>query len=166
MDPVIFIELAIDDIKPFPGFDTETKLLTTTYRFVTRTVLGFCTPDVHKGPDISGIFNEIPPLDGGWQLELGVELADRLPAIDGVSEAILDVKPPDGVMRKLCMSNRMSRLAFADVSKSYHTLLPRTQPWHGSAHVSGNDGALLPAAEEQLRTMVSMRFTVSGPTAE
>jgi hypothetical protein len=166
MDPVIFIELAIDDIKPLPEFDTETKLLTRTYRVPTRTVLAFCAPDLRKGPDVSGIFNEIPPLNGSWHVELGVELADRLPAIDGMSEAVLDVRTPDGVMRKLCMSNRMSRLAFADASKSYHTLLARTQPWHGSAHVSGMDGRLLPAAEEQLRTMVSMRFAVSGPTAE
>jgi hypothetical protein len=166
MDPVIFVQLAIDEIKPLAGFDAETKLLTTTYRFATRTVLGFCAPDLHKGPDVSGIFYDVPPLSGGWRLELGVELADRLPAIDGMSEAILDVKTPEGVMRKLCMSNRMSRLAYADASQSYHTLLPRTQAWHGSAQVRGKDGPLLPAAEEQLRTMVSMRFAVEGPTAE
>jgi hypothetical protein len=166
MDPVICIELAIDQIKPLLGFDAETKLLTATYRFATRTVLGFCAPDLKKSPEVSGIFNEVPAANGGWHLELGVELADRLPAIDGMSEAILDVKTPDGANRKLCISNRMSRLAFADDSQSYHTLLPRTQAWHGSAHVRGKDGTSLPAAEEQLRTMVSMRFAVNGATAE
>jgi hypothetical protein len=166
MDPVIFIELAIDDIKLLPGFSSETKLLTSTYRIATRTVLAFCARDLHKGPEVSGIFNDVPPLNGSWQLEVGVELADRLPIIDGMSEAILDVKSPDGVMRKLCASNRISRLAYTDGAKSYHTLLPRTQPWHGGAHVSGKDGSLLIATEEQLRTMVSMRFVVGGPTAE
>jgi hypothetical protein len=154
------------DIKPLPGFSGETMLLSGSHRFSTHTVLGFCAADVTKDASVSGIFNDIPPLNGGWTLELAVELVHLLPSLDGTSEAIIDAIGPDGTVRKLCLSNRMSRFHFADATESHHALIPRERPWHGAAQVQAKGGAKLPAAEEQLRSVAAMQFAITGATAE
>lgn len=166
MDPVIFVGLSMADIMPLSGFSGETRLLSGSHGFRTHTVLGFCAADLRKDASVSGIFSEVPPSNGAWILELAVELVDLLPSIGGKSEAVLDVKGPDGRITKLCLSNRMSRLHFADDAMSHHALIPRTKPWHGAAQVAGKDGKMLPAAEEQLRTMAAMQFPIAGQTAE
>jgi Protein of unknown function (DUF2934) len=166
MDPVINIELAKAPIEPLLGFDKDTSLLSSAHRFRTHTVLGFCAPDIQKGPDVAGIFNSVQSLDGKWVLEIAVELSDLLPAIDGKSEAVLTAVDRSGIKRQLCLSNRMSRFHYEDRQIPYHALLPRTQTWHGSVQVRGESGVMLVAAEEQLRTMVSMRFQVEGDTTE
>lgn len=164
MDPVIFIKLAMPEVRPLADFEGDTSLLTATHRFKSLTVLGFCAPDMVKGPGVSGVFNDVPRLEHGWVLELGIELLDLLPAFDGLSEAIVPVRFGARDLR-LCLSNRMSRLHFADDIESHQVLFPRDAPWHGTARVLF-DGKEFPAAEEQLRTMAAMQFRVDGPTAE
>lgn len=165
MNPVIFIELARAEVKLLPSFGDHTKLLTNTYKFPTHIVLGFCAADVIKDASVA-VFTDVPSANGVWTLEIAVELADLLPSVDGMSESVLDVREKDGSTKKLCLSNRMSRLHFADKGRSYHVLLPRTEAWHGSAHVRSTEGDMLPAAEEQLRTMAAMQFVITGTSAE
>lgn len=166
MNPVAFIQLFIPGIDPLPGFADHTELLSSSFRFKTHVVLCFCAPDVKKGPGVAGVFNDVPALNGSWALEVAVELPDLLPSIDGKSEAIVHTKDPDGETRRLCLSNRISRFHYLDDGTPYHALAPRTEAWHGAAQVKGAGGDELNAAEEQLRTMAALRFSVLGDTAE
>jgi len=166
MATVIFIELAKAPIVPLPGFENHTAVLSSFHKFRTHTVLGFWDPNIPKGPGVAGVFNGVPSLDGKWTLEIAIELADLLPAIDGKSEAILNANDKNGTVQQLCLSNRISRFHFQDGKIAYHALVPRTETWHGSVQVKGSDGATLNAAEEQLRTMAGMRFQIEGETTE
>jgi DUF2934 family protein len=166
MDPVIFLKLAFAPIELLEGFGSHTALLSSTHKFNTHIVLGFSDPNISKGPGVGGVFNAVAPRDDKWQLEVAVELPDLLPAIDGKSEVVLNVRGKDGAVRELCLSNRMSRFHYQDGEESYHALVPRTQPWHGAGRVTGESGSLLDAAEEQLRTVAAMRFDLSGDTTE
>jgi len=131
-------------------------------------VLAILAPDVQKDASISGVFNEVQPIDGKWFLEVGIELPDLLPAIDGKSEAILTVQGMNGQSRELCLSNRISRFHFEQDGEPWHVLVPRTAPSHGSAEVipDKKSAARLHAIEEQLRTMAALRLPVEGETAE
>lgn len=166
MDPVIFIQLALPDVAPLPNFSQWTTLLTDTHRFKTHVVLGFCDSALKKRPEFAGIFNEVPPLNGGWTLEIAVELPDLLPSLDGKSEAVVVTKSNKYGNRELCLSNRMSRFHYQDGDTPYHVLLPRDAPWHGYAQVKGENGQTLSAAEEQLRTVAAMRFPITGENTE
>ena len=166
MDPVIFISLFVPAVVPLPEFDKYTSLLSSSKRFKTHVVLAFCAPEVSKSPSVSGVFNEVPPLNGEWTLEVAVELPDLLPSIDGKSEAVVTAVDAKGAPKQLCLSNRISRFHYQDGDIAYHVVAPRTAPWHGAAEVPGESGTTLIAAEEQLRTVSAMRFQVKGDTAE
>lgn len=166
MDPVIFVSLLVPPVVPLAGFDKHTSLLASGHRFKTHVVLGFCAPEMSKAPSVSGIFNEVQPLNGEWTLEVAVELPDLLPSIDGKSEAVVSTVDTKGVQWQLCLSNRISRFHYQDGPVAYHAIAPRTEPWHGVAEIVGEGNAKLIAAEEQLRTVAAMSFQVKGNTAE
>jgi len=166
MDPVIFIHLFVPEVEPLAGFSDHTALLTATHRFRTHVVLGFCAPTLTKGPDVAGIFNDVPALNGEWTLEIALELPDLLPTLGAKSEAVVAARDAAGTLHEICLSNRMSRFHYLDANRPYQVLAPRTEAWHGAAQVTGDDGAPKPAAEEQLRTVASMRFQVKGADAE
>lgn len=166
MDPVLFVQLAVPPIIPLDRFAEQTDLLSDSHRFRTHIVLAFCDPSMRKAPSVAGVFNEVAPRDGAWTLEVAVELTDLLPAIDGKSEAILAVSDGKGGQKQLCLSNRMSRFHYQDGQMAYQVLTPRTDAWHGAAEIEDENGTVLRAAEEQLRTVASMRFVVTGKDAE
>ena len=166
MDPVIFISLFVPPVVPLPGFDKHTGLLSSGHKFKTHVVLGFIDPKLSKSPSVSGVFNEVLSVNGQWTLEVAVELPDLLPLIDGKSDAVVDVVDAKGVARQLCLSNRISRFHYQDGPIAYHEVTPRTEPWHGAEEIRSESGAILIAAEEQLRTVAAMRFQVTGDTAE
>jgi hypothetical protein len=163
---LITVRLALPEIKPLDGFASYTTLLTGNHPFRSHEPLFFIADDMKKGPDLGNLFSDVPPKHGALTLELGLVLQDVLPDVDDLSECVLNVRDANGVVRVLCLSNRMSRFHFFDADKAWHCLTPRTVAFSGSAQLRRGNGPFVPAGEELLHTVAAMRFEITGSTAE
>lgn len=166
LPPILNIQLLTQEIAPQPGFAESTLLLSSQVAFKSHQILALVAPGVAKHESVSGLFNDVPHSEDGWILELAAELPSLLPALNGLSECVIEVNAAPGNIKKLCLSNRMSRLHYSDGGEAWHALIPRTAPWHGSIDIKNPAGKELHAAEEQLGTFASMRFTIKGANAE
>lgn len=166
MEHTLAIKLARPDVIPLEGFSDHTLILTTPRRFHSDVVLGFSDRESIGALAPPREFFPIPSSHEGWNLELAVVLPDLLHRIDGRSEAVLEIADSGGSVRTICLSNRISRFNCVDrEGEPFHVLLPRAEPWHGSAAIGAQDDKVL-GIEEQLRTVAAMTFTIQGDTPD
>jgi len=163
--PFASVHLALPKISPLSEFDQHTRLLTGSQSFHTHRIL---IPPDRVGEDVPGVkdlLSDVSTRDGRIQIELAVVLSDLLPAISGFSECLVDVKGEDDIVRRMCMSNRMSRFHFTAEGTARHVLMPRKVEFHGYASFELG-GTQIVAAEETLKSVVAMRFDVEGESVK
>ncbi len=132
--------------------------------FVEMELYCFTPPDSKRGEGIGEPFQNVPRRDDGtFDVEIGVELPDLLPALDGKYEYAIDVALEGLQTRRLAVSNLMSRLRYQIQDKPHQALVHRSV----LGQVRAGEAEFIPkdAPEEPLRTFVTSQFRITGTTA-
>ena len=125
----------------------------------------FMAPGLTKDPSLGTLFEHVHPQDdGSFELEIGVNLPDLFPNLEGKPEYILDVAIDKRGKRPVCLSNVMARLRFEKEGQSLHALIPR----RALTKVREGQVEFIPvgATVELLRTFAACRYQIAGGSAE
>ena len=160
---VVCVQLATGDV-PTSLFDpSKSSLLTSITTHSEQSIFVFISPDTDKDESLR-LFVELEPLDGGFTLELGTQLPDLMPNINGNVESVVPVCLPTEESRDLCISNAMSLVRYTKEGTDMQALSPRC----AVSGIRNGDYPMIPkdANVEALKTFVTSRYALRGTTAD
>ncbi len=162
--PIIYVELVTTDAPGEPLLKDHSWILSTASSYYDLRGYFFLAPNHKKAPSLGTHFENVLPKDGSqFQLELGVNLPDLLPNLDGQPEFSVSVSVGNS-SQNLCFSNVMARLRFVKDDHLLHALVPRRM----LPKVRTGEVKFIPkdASVELLRTFSVSRYDITGSTAE
>lgn len=126
----------------------------------------FLHPAMKKDPSLGRLFSRIEPdTNSEFTLEVGVELPDLLPNLNGRTDYWVDVKLDESRTRTLCVSNQMMRIDLIINDAEKLVIMPRyrTNDLKSEQYPITIDEN---TPTKYLKTMVSSQYTISGEDAE
>lgn len=160
---IVNVRLTRDEPLHQTSLHDESWLLSAFSSYKDSEVFAF-QEDPDAASDRRQAFSKLAPKDdGSFDLELAVALPDWLPDMGKSQEYTLDVLETEGTVRRLCVSNQMTKLLYVADGEQYHAIFPKSQLWQ--VYGSNDLGIPADAPTASIKTVVSSRFTIRGTSA-